>query len=150
MTIEFTLSIIKPDAVARNITGKINAMIEEAGLEIVAQKMILLEEDEAADFYEVHSERPFYDSLVSFMSSGAIIVQVLMGENAVAKYREIMGATNPAEANSGTIRKEFGIDIESNSVHGSDSLENAENEVNFFFDEEEIVKYNKDLGGDEE
>ncbi|MDX1916586.1 MAG: nucleoside-diphosphate kinase [Rickettsiaceae bacterium] len=140
MATEFTLSIIKPDAVERNITGKINAIIEDSGLKIVAQKMILLDESEAAEFYEIHKDRPFYDALVSYMSSGAIIVQVLEGEDAVAKYRKIMGATDPKQAANGTIRKEYGIDIESNAVHGSDSIENAENEIGFFFDEEELVR----------
>jgi nucleoside-diphosphate kinase len=136
---ERTLSIIKPDATRRNLTGKINAKFEEAGLKIVAQKRIKLSEQQARDFYEVHKERPFYNDLVSFMISGPVVVQVLEGENAVSKNREVMGATNPAEADAGTIRKEFAESIEANSVHGSDSLENAVNEIKFFFKDEEIV-----------
>jgi nucleoside-diphosphate kinase len=136
---ERTLSIIKPDATRRNLTGKINAKFEEAGLKIVAQKRIKLSEQQARDFYEVHKERPFYNDLVSFMLSGPVVVQVLEGENAVSKNREVMGATNPAEADAGTIRKEFAESIEANSVHGSDSLENAVNEIKFFFKDEEIV-----------
>jgi nucleoside-diphosphate kinase len=136
---ERTLSIIKPDATRRNLTGKINAKFEEAGLKIVAQKRIKLSEQQARDFYEVHKERPFYNDLVNFMLSGPVVVQVLEGENAVSKNREVMGATNPAEADAGTIRKEFAESIEANSVHGSDSLENAVNEIKFFFKDEEIV-----------
>ena len=136
---ERTLSIIKPDATARNLTGKINAKFEEAGLRIVAQKRVHLTQDQAGAFYEVHKERPFYGDLVAFMTSGPVVVQVLEGENAVARNREIMGATNPAEAAPGTIRKQFAENIERNSVHGSDSLENAKNEIAFFFKEDEIV-----------
>ena len=139
MTIEYTLSIIKPDATNRNITGKINSKFEEAGLKIVAQKMLHLSEKLAGDFYAVHRERPFFKDLVKFMTSGPVIVQVLKGENAVAKNRQIMGATNPVNAESGTIRKEFALSIEANSVHGSDSLENAKNEIAFFFATNEIV-----------
>ena len=139
MTIERTLSIIKPDATKRNITGKINSYLEAAGLRIIAQKRIQLSESQAEEFYAVHKERPFYDSLVEFMTSGPVVVQALEGEGAVAKNREIMGATNPAEAADGTIRKDFAESIEANSVHGSDSLENAINEIKFFFTEEEIV-----------
>lgn len=139
MTIEHTLSIIKPDATNRNITGKINSKFEEAGLKIVAQKMLHLSEKLAGDFYAVHRERPFFKDLVKFMTSGPVIVQVLKGENAVAKNRQIMGATNPANAEAGTIRKEFALSIEANSVHGSDSLENAKNEIAFFFATNEIV-----------
>ncbi len=137
---QYTLSIIKPDATQRNITGKVNSIIEAAGLEIVAQKMIKLSENQAKDFYAVHSARPFYNSLVESMTSGHVIVQVLKGENAVAKYRDVMGATNPSDALPGTIRKELAIDIEANTVHGSDSIENAEIEINFFFSKIEIVK----------
>lgn len=137
---QYTLSIMKPDATQRNITGKVNSIIEEAGLEIVAQKMLKLSENQAKDFYAVHSARPFYNSLVESMTSGHVIAQVLKGENAVAKYRDIMGATNPADALPGTIRKELAIDIEANTVHGSDSIENAEKEINFFFSKIEIVK----------
>ena len=137
---QYTLSIIKPDATQRNITGKVNSIIEEAGLEIVAQKMLKLSENQAKDFYAVHSARPFYNSLVESMTSGHVIAQVLKGENAVAKYRDVMGATNPADALPGTIRKELAIDIEANTVHGSDSIENAEKEINFFFSKIEIVK----------
>ena len=139
MSIEMTLSIIKPDATQRNLTGKINSKFEEAGLKIVAQKMQHLSEKTAGEFYAVHSERPFYKDLVKFMTSGPVVVQVLKGENAVAKNREIMGATNPANADAGTIRKEFALSIEANSVHGSDSLENAKQEIAFFFASNEIV-----------
>lgn len=140
MATEMTLSIIKPDATKRNLTGKINAKFEEAGLAIVAQKRIQLSEKTAGEFYAVHKERPFYNDLVKFMTSGPVVVQVLKGENAVAKNREIMGATNPEEADAGTIRKEFAESIEANSVHGSDSLENAKNEINFFFATSEIFE----------
>ena len=135
MSIEQTLSIIKPDATKRNLTGKINSKLEDSGLKIIAQKRILLSKTQAEDFYKVHQERPFYNDLVKFMISGPVVVQVLEGENAVSKNREIMGATNPDEAEDGTIRKEFGISIDKNSVHGSDSKENAEKEINFFFKE---------------
>lgn len=128
-----TLSIIKPDATQRNLTGKINAKFEEAGLKIVAQKRTQLSEKTAGEFYAVHRQRPFYKDLVRFMISGPVVVQVLKGENAVMKNRDIMGATNPANAAEGTIRKEFALSIEANSVHGSDSLENAKNEIAFFF-----------------
>ena len=139
MAIERTLSIIKPDATARNQTGAINALIEKAGLRIIAQKRILLSEGQAEGFYAVHRERPFFRDLVSFMTSGPVVVQVLEGDNAVTKYRDVMGATNPANAAPGTIRKLFAESIEANSVHGSDSLENAEREVAFFFNDSEIV-----------
>ncbi|MGB1548278.1 MAG: nucleoside-diphosphate kinase [Alphaproteobacteria bacterium] len=139
MAIERTLSIIKPDATRRNLTGRINAMLEEAGLRIVAQKRLRLSRERAEGFYAVHAERPFFDSLCNFMTSGPIVVQVLEGENAVARNREVMGATNPEEAKPGTIRKEFAESIEANSVHGSDSLENAKQEIAFFFEEAEIV-----------
>lgn len=139
MTQERTLSIIKPDATRRNLIGKIIAKLEDGGLKVVAQKKIQLTQVMAEEFYAVHKERPFYNDLVSFMISGPVVVQVLEGENAVLKNREIMGATNPDEANPGTIRKEFAESLEANSVHGSDSLENAKIEISFFFDEKEIV-----------
>lgn len=139
MALERTLSIIKPDATRRNITGKINACFEENDLQIVAQKRLLLSEQEAKLFYEVHKERPFYDSLVKFMTSGPVVVQVLEGENAVLRNRDVMGATNPAAADPGTIRAEFAESIEANSVHGSDSLENAAQEIAFFFSKTEIT-----------
>ena len=139
MSIEQTLSIIKPDATKRNLTGKINSKLEESGLKIIAQKRILLSKTQAEDFYKVHQERPFYNDLVKFMISGPVVVQVLEGENAVSKNREIMGATNPDEANDGTIRKEFALSLEANSVHGSDSLENAKIEISFFFSQIELV-----------
>ena len=139
MAVERTLSIIKPDATRRNITGKINARFEDAGLRIVAQKRILLSRSEAEKFYEVHAERAFYGELCDFMTSGPVVVQVLEGENAIAKNREVMGATNPANADPGTIRKDFAESIEANSVHGSDSPENAVREIYFFFSECEIV-----------
>jgi nucleoside-diphosphate kinase len=139
MAVERTLSIIKPDATKRNLTGAINALIEESGLRIVAQKRVWLSEGQAEGFYAVHRERPFFRDLVNFMISGPVVVQVLEGENAVAKYRDVMGATNPANAAEGTIRKRFAESIEANSVHGSDSLENAEREIEFFFNDQEIV-----------
>ena len=139
MAIENTLSIIKPDATDRNLTGAINSKLEKAGLKIVAQKRLQLSREMAQKFYEVHKDRPFYNDLVDFMISGPVVVQVLSGENAVMLNREVMGATNPSEANDGTIRKEFALSIEANSVHGSDSLENAKNEISFFFSGIEIV-----------
>lgn len=139
MTLERTFSILKPDATERNLTGAINAVIEEAGFRIVAQKRMHLSEAQAKAFYAVHAERPFYGELVAYMISGPVVVQVLEREGAVAKYREIMGATNPANADAGTIRKRFAESIERNSVHGSDSLENAANEIKFFFSDIEIV-----------
>ena len=139
MAVERTLSIIKPDATRRNLTGRVNAKFEEAGLRIVAQKRLKLSAEQAGAFYAVHKERPFYNDLVSFMTSGPVVVQVLEGENAVARNREIMGATNPANAAPGTIRKEFAESIEANSVHGSDSAENAAVEIAFFFAGTEIV-----------
>jgi nucleoside-diphosphate kinase len=139
MSVERTFSIIKPDATRRNLTGAINQKLEAAGLKIVGQKRLQLTEAQAKAFYAVHAARPFYGELVSFMISGPVVVQVLEGDNAVAKNREIMGATNPANAEPGTIRKEFAESIEANSVHGSDSLENAKNEIAFFFSESEIV-----------
>ena len=140
MAIERTLSIIKPDATRRRLTGAINQRLESRGLHIVAQKRIRLTEAQAGRFYEVHAQRPFYRDLVSFMTSGPIVVQVLEGEDAVALNREIMGATNPADAAAGTIRKDFAESIEANSVHGSDSLENAVREIGFFFSEVEIFR----------
>lgn len=139
MAVERTLSIIKPDATRRNLTGKINARFEDAGLRIVAQKRMHLTPDQAGKFYDVHRERSFFQELVDFMISGPVVVQVLEGENAVARNREIMGATNPANADAGTIRADFAESIEANSVHGSDSLENAAREISFFFAETEIV-----------
>ena len=139
MAVERTLSMIKPDATARNITGKIITKLEEAGLSIIAQKRVRWSEDQAKKFYEVHKERPFYGELVAFMTSGPIVVQVLEGEDAVARNREIMGATNPQEAAPGTIRKEFAEGLERNSVHGSDSVENAAIEIALNFSEDEIV-----------
>jgi nucleoside-diphosphate kinase len=139
MAVERTLSIIKPDATERNITGKIISKLEEAGLRIVAQKRVRWDEADAAAFYAVHKERPFFKDLVKFMTSGPIVLQVLEGEDAVAKNREIMGATNPANAAPGTIRKEFAESIERNSVHGSDSVANATQEIMLVFQESEIV-----------
>ena len=139
MAVERTLSIIKPDATRRNLTGKINARFEEAGLRIVAQKRILLTKQQAEKFYEVHAERSFFNELVEFMTSGPVVVQVLEGENAVQRNRDIMGATNPANAAPGTIRRDFAESIEANSVHGSDSPENAASEIKFFFSKSEIV-----------
>jgi len=134
-----TFSIIKPDATARNLTGKINAVFEERGLRIVAQKRLRLSRLQARNFYIMHKDRPFYDELVEYMVSEPVVVQVLEGENAVAKNREIMGATDPAKADAGTIRKLFGEDIGRNTVHGSDAPEAAENEIRFFFSDIEIV-----------
>ena len=139
MAKERTLSIIKPDATRRNLTGKINARIEEAGLRITAQKRVWLSRAQAEKFYDVHAARPFYNDLCTFMTSGPVVVQVLEGENAVAKYRDVMGATNPANAAAGTIRKDFAESIEANSVHGSDSADNAKIEIAFFFSGIEIV-----------
>ncbi len=139
MAIERTLSIIKPDATRRNITGKIIAKLEEAGLRVVAQKRIHLTKEQAGRFYAVHRERPFYDELCTFMASAPVVVQVLEGENAIARNREVMGATDPAEAAEGTIRKEFALSKGENSVHGSDSPESAAQEIAFFFSELEIV-----------
>jgi nucleoside-diphosphate kinase len=138
MAVERTLSIIKPDATRRNLTGKINARFEERGLRIVAQRRLQLSRQQAEEFYGVHRQRPFFNDLVAFMTSGPVVVQVLEGENAVALNREIMGATNPANAAPGTIRKDFAESIEANSVHGSDSAENAKTEVAFFFRGTEI------------
>ncbi len=133
MAIERTISIIKPDAVAKNVIGQIYSRFENAGLQIIAARMIHLSQEQAEGFYAVHKERPFFGELVSFMTSGPVMVQVLEGENAVAKNRELMGATNPKEADAGTIRADFAESIDENAVHGSDSPENAEIEINFFF-----------------
>lgn len=134
-----TFSMIKPDATERNITGKVNAMIEAAGFKIIAQKRTKLTEAQAAEFYDVHSERPFFKDLVATMVSGPVVVQVLERDNAVPTYRDLMGATNPADAVAGTIRKELALNIDSNTVHGSDSEENAAKEIAFFFKDKEIV-----------
>ncbi len=133
MSVEKTLSIIKPDATKRNLTGLINAKFEKAGLRIIAQKRLKLTRSMAEKFYEIHKDRPFYNDLVDFMISGPVVVQVLEGDNAVKLNRDVMGATNPEDAEEGTIRKEFAESIEANSVHGSDSLENAQKEISFFF-----------------
>jgi len=137
--VEQTLSIIKPDAVAKNVVGQILARFEEAGLRIAATKKIQLSRADAEEFYAIHKERPFFNDLVEFMISGPVVVTVLEGENAMAKNRELMGATNPAEAEAGTIRADFAESIDANAVHGSDSLENAAIEINFFFAKREIV-----------
>ena len=139
MALERTLSIIKPDATHRNLTGRIITKFEESGLRVVAQKRLHLTRDRAEGFYAVHKERPFFDSLCAFMSSGPVIVQVLEGEKAIQRNRDIMGATNPEEAAAGTIRAEFAESIEANSVHGSDSPDTAAQEIAFFFNEDEIV-----------
>jgi nucleoside-diphosphate kinase len=139
MATERTFSIIKPDATRRNLTGAVTAMLEEAGLRVVASKRIQMTREQAEGFYAVHAERPFFADLVSFMISGPVVVQVLEGENAVLKNREVMGATNPANADEGTIRKVHAESIEANSVHGSDSAENAATEIAYFFKPEEIV-----------
>ena len=139
MSVERTLSIIKPDATKRNLTGLINAKFENAGLKIIAQKRLQLTRSMAEKFYEIHKDRPFFNDLVDFMISGPVVVQVLEGVNAVKLNRDVMGATNPDDAEEGTIRKEFAESIEANSVHGSDSLENAQNEISFFFANIELV-----------
>ena len=139
MSTERTFSIIKPDAVERNKIGEITAMLENAGLRVVASKRLKLDQAKASQFYEVHKERPFFQSLCDFMCSGPIVVQVLEGEDAVKRNREIMGATNPEEATDGTIRKKYALSLEKNSVHGSDSLENAKIEISHFFSEEDII-----------
>ena len=139
MASQRTLSILKPDATRRNITGRVNATIEEAGLRIVAQKRVRWAKDEAQAFYKVHKDRPFYNDLVAFMTSGPIVLQVLEADDAIATYRDVMGATDPAKAAPGTIRAEFAESIEANSVHGSDSPENAADEISFCFKPEEIV-----------
>ena len=139
MAVTRTFSIIKPDATRRNLTGGVTKMLEDAGLRVVASKRLHLTRDQAEGFYAVHSERPFFGELVEFMTSGPVVVQVLEGEDAVKRNRDVMGATNPADAAEGTIRKTFAESIEANSVHGSDSDENAAIEINFFFKPEEIV-----------
>jgi nucleoside-diphosphate kinase len=139
MSVTRTFSIIKPDATRRNLTGAITKMLEDAGLRVVASRRIRMTRDQAEDFYAVHKERPFYNDLCTFMTSGPVVVQVLEAENAVARNREVMGATNPAQADDGTIRKTYAESIEANSVHGSDSDENAKIEIDFFFKPEEIV-----------
>ena len=136
---ERTLSIIKPDATKRNISGRINQIIEESGLRIIAQKRIKLSFDQAIKFYSIHNKKPFFNDLINYMTSGSVVVQVLEANNAVDKYREIMGATNPEKAKNGTIRKILALNVQENSVHGSDSIKNAINEINFFFTENEIV-----------
>lgn len=138
MSIERTLSIIKPDAVAKNVIGEIYTRIEKAGLKIIAAKMHRLSSQEAEDFYHIHRQRPFFRSLVDFMCSGPVMIQVLEGKNAIAHYRQLMGATNPKEAAAGTIRADFADSIDENAVHGSDSPETAKEEINFFFAEDEI------------
>ena len=139
MATERTFSIIKPDATRRNLTGAITKMLEDAGLRVIASRRIRMTREEAEGFYAVHKERPFFNDLVTFMTSGPVVVQVLEGEDAVAKNREVMGATNPANADEGTIRKTYAESIEANSVHGSDSPENAKIEIDFFFNLEEIA-----------
>ena len=134
-----TFSIIKPDATKRNITGDINKVIEESGLRIIAQKRIKLTNEQAENFYSVHKEKPFFGDLIEYMTSEPVIVQILSGKNCVEKYRSIMGATNPDNAENGTIRKLFALNVQENSVHGSDSVENAQLEIKFFFKPEEIV-----------
>ena len=136
---ERTFSIIKPDATKRNISGRINQIIEENGLRIIAQKRIKLSSDQAIKFYSIHNKKPFFNDLINYMTSGPVVVQVLEANNAVDKYREIMGATNPENAKNGTIRKILALNVQENSVHGSDSIKNAKNEINFFFTENEIV-----------
>lgn len=139
MATERTFSILKPDATKRNLTGAVNALIEKAGLRIVGQRRIQMSREQAEKFYEIHKERPFFGELVQFMTSGPVVVQVLEGDNAVAKYREIMGATNPAQATEGTIRKTFSESVGENTVHGSDSAENATMEIAQFFKDGDIV-----------
>ena len=139
MAVTRTFSIIKPDATRRNLTGAVTRMLEEAGLRVIASKRIQMTKAQAEGFYSVHKERPFFNDLVGFMTSGPVVVQVLEGEDAVKRNRDVMGATNPADAAEGTIRKSFAESIEANSVHGSDSLENAAREIEFFFSDQEIV-----------
>jgi len=139
MTVQRTLSIIKPDATKRNIVGKVLDLIESSGLRIIAQRRMLLTVQQAESFYAIHRERPFFQDLVQYMSSGPIVVQALEGEDAVEKYREVMGATDPAAADDGTIRQCYGLDIQNNTVHGSDSLENAEQEIAFFFASTDLI-----------
>ena len=144
MVIQRTLSIIKPDATKRNVTGKINQMLESSGLRIVAQKRIKLDKEKAEGFYAIHKDKSFFNELIDYMTSEPVVVQVLQGENAVEKYRKIMGATNPQNADSGTIRKEFALNIQENSVHGSDSNENAKLEIDYFFNKNEIITKNNE------
>jgi nucleoside-diphosphate kinase len=139
MALERTFSILKPDATRRNLTGAVNAVIEKAGLRIVAQKRVRMTREHAETFYAVHKERPFFGELVEFMTSGPVVVQVLEGDNAITKYREVMGATNPANAAEGTIRKQFAESVGENTVHGSDSAENADIEIRQFFAGNDIV-----------
>ncbi|PZT91215.1 MAG: nucleoside-diphosphate kinase [Citromicrobium sp.] len=139
MAVTRTFSIIKPDATRRNLTGAVTKMLEDAGLRVVASKRIQMTQDQAEGFYAVHKERPFFGELVQFMISGPVVVQVLEGEDAIKRNRDVMGATNPADADDGTIRKTYAESIEANSVHGSDSDENAKTEIEFFFDENELV-----------
>ena len=139
MALERTLSIIKPNATERNLTGKINAMFEETGLRIIAQRRIRLSREQAESFYEVHNERSFFGELVDYMISAPVVAQVLEGKDAVAAHRKVMGATNPAQADEGTVRKEFALNVQENSVHGSDSVENAAKEISFFFSDADIV-----------
>ena len=139
MTIETTLSIIKPDATKRNITGAINKIIEENNLVIIAQRRIKLSKDKAEGFYSVHRDKPFFNDLIEYMTSGPVIIQVLEGDNAIENYRKIMGATNPENADKGTIREKYALNIQENSVHGSDSIENANIEISYFFEEKEII-----------
>ena len=134
-----TLSIIKPDATKRNITGAINKIIEENKLRIIAQKRILLSKEKAEGFYFIHKEKPFFNDLIAYMTSGPVVVQILEGDNAILKYREVMGSTNPVNADNGTIRKEYAINIQENSVHGSDSEENVKIEIEYFFKDSEIT-----------
>ena len=136
---ERTFSIIKPDATKRNITGSINKVIEDSGIRIIAQKRVKLSKDQAEEFYSVHKDKPFFPDLINFMTSEPVVIQVLEAENCIEKYRSVMGATNPDNADKGTIRKLFALNVQENSVHGSDSSENAKIEINFFFDEDEIV-----------
>ena len=143
MSVERTLSIIKPDAVGDNNVGKILQRFEDKNLEIVASKMIRLSKEKAEGFYSIHKDKPFFNSLVKFMTSGPVVVQVLKGDNAIMKNREIMGATNPAEANEGTIRKDFAKSIDENAVHGSDALETAKIEIEYFFENDEICERTK-------
>lgn len=143
MTIERTLSIIKPDAVAKQVIGKIYQRFEDNGLHVVAAKMRHLSRDQAEQFYAIHKERPFFNDLVRFMTSGPVMIQVLEGNGAVLKNRDIMGATNPADAAAGTIRADFADSIDANAVHGSDSLDNAKTEINFFFQDEELCPYTR-------
>ena len=136
---ERTFSIIKPDATKRNISGRINQIIEESGLRIIAQKRIKLSHEQAIKFYFIHNKKPFFNDLINYMTSGPVVVQVLEANNAVDKYRELMGATNPEKAKNGTIRKILALNVQENSVHGSDSIKNAKDEINFFFTKNEIV-----------